>query len=72
MKTIELYNSPKGWMSKHSDPVVRDLMGTDIVPCAFTSRASAESVLKKMKELNPDRRVFLGYDRSLVVRGFGS
>ena len=57
--TIQLYVTPQGWMCRNSDPAVRQLFGTDVLPTAFTARASADMVLAEIRKLNPDCQVSL-------------
>lgn len=57
--TIELFRNRNGWMAKHTDPDVRALFGTDTIPTAFTSQASATEVLAQIQKLNPNARVYL-------------
>ena len=55
--TIELFIQGNSWVSKHSDPQVQELFGTDTIPTSFTSKALPETVLNGVKSLNPDRVV---------------
>lgn len=43
----------------HSDPEVRDLFGTAILPTPFRLSADPAIVLDTIRRLNPDRRVIL-------------
>lgn len=51
METITLFRTAQGWMSKHSDPQVRELFGTDTIPTAFTEKA--DSLFLTTQRLNP-------------------
>ena len=57
MHTIKLWRNGQGWMATDSDPTVRELFGTDTLPCAFTAHAEAELVRTRIQALNPDKRV---------------
>jgi CBS domain-containing protein len=57
--TIELFIFNGSWHAKHSDHKVFELFNTFTLPTAFTATASAEEVLKRMKQLNPDCIVVL-------------
>jgi hypothetical protein len=57
--TITLVNTEHGWQSIHSDPEIRQLFGTDTLPCAATSTTPAADVLQEITRLNPDRVVVL-------------
>ncbi len=55
--TITLYRSAQAWMSVNSDPKVRDLFGTDVLPTAFPAAADESTVLARIQALNPDCEV---------------
>jgi hypothetical protein len=53
--SIALVKKPgMGWMARFSDPVVRELFGTDTLPTGYTDRANAETVLAGIASKNPD------------------
>lgn len=52
--TVKIFNSPKGWMARFSDPSIMKLFNSDTLPTAFTESASPMTVLEKIKALNPD------------------
>lgn len=53
MHTITLTKSPQGWMARFSDPAIKDVMGTDTIPTAYTAKASAATVQLAIAKLNP-------------------
>ena len=57
--TIELFIQGTIWVSKHSDPQVQELFGTDTIPTSFTDKALPETVLNSIRSLNPDRTVIV-------------
>ena len=57
--TIKIFRTPAGWMAKFSDPSVREAMGSDTIPTAFTANADAETVKGAIQRLNPDSIVIL-------------
>ena len=57
--TIELYISGREWVSKHSDPELREIFGTDVIPTAFFAAMPAADVLREIERRNPDRIVTL-------------
>ena len=66
MKTILLYkaqdyndSSMITWFAKSDDPKVLELFGTDTLPTAFTGLATAKTVLKEIRALNPGANVRL-------------
>lgn len=62
MNSIELFLGAKSWMARSSGPqaeAVRDLFGTDTLPCGFTVDADARVVLAEVARLNPGVRVYL-------------
>ncbi len=52
--TISLFIQGDSWMSKHSNPDIIALFGTDIIETAFTARASSLEVLREIRALNPE------------------
>ena len=64
MKTIQLYNTPNGWMACFllngmPEQGMIDVMGTHHIPTAFTARASYEMVQAEISTLNPGYTVSL-------------
>ena len=57
--TIKLYRGTDCWLAWHSDPKVKALMGTDVIPTAFTPHADPLAVLDTIAQLNPESEVFL-------------
>ena len=57
--TIQVYRSRDCWMTKHSNPYIRELFGTDTIPTPRRSCALADDVLEAIKRLNPDCDVYL-------------
>jgi hypothetical protein len=57
--TITLYRTSQGWMSRTTEPEVRELFGTDTLPTAFTAQAAPATVLARIQALNPDCHVEL-------------
>jgi len=62
--TITLYRSAQAWMSVNSDPKVRDLFGTDVLPTAFPAAADESTVLARIQALNPDCDVVIDHRRT--------
>ena len=72
--TITLYRTAQAWMSVNSDPQVRELFGTDVLPTAFAAAADESTVLARIQQLNPDcdvvianRRGWYDYERDVVI-----
>lgn len=59
MHTITLYRAGGSWVARHSDPVVTDLFGTDIIPTAWGDAAPASEVYYHIAEANPGVKVFV-------------
>ena len=57
MHTITLYLRNNEWLSRHSDPEVRRLFGTDTIPTPYTGKSTAATILERIRALNPDRLV---------------
>lgn len=62
MKTIELVKNATGWNAHFfrcdkPDPEIVKNFGTHILPTSFTAVANAETVLKRIRELNPNATV---------------
>lgn len=55
--TIRLYRTPDGWMARSES--YRAVFGTDLIPTAFTFKASAARVLAEITERNPDATVLV-------------
>ena len=60
--TIKLYRTAQGWMALHSDPSVREIMGTDTIPTAYTAQATAARVAAEIAKRNPQCDVILATD----------
>jgi len=58
MHTIELILIGRTWMTKNSDPEVKRLFGTDMLPTPFTEYANRNEVMKTIQGLNPDMLVY--------------
>ncbi len=60
---IVLHGSSSGWVAEsfgpHADEIVA-LFGTNVIPTAFTSRASGQDVKEAIQKLNPGVDVVLG------------
>lgn len=59
---ITLHRTPDGWMATYHGPYgreIQDLFGGRVLPTAFTARADAQAVLRRIRELNPDAWVAL-------------
>jgi hypothetical protein len=56
---LELWREPSGWVVRTNDPETIEIMGTDVLPTAFTALASADMVVTRIRELNPDADVVL-------------
>jgi len=54
MNTIVILQQSGQWVAISSNPLWRDLMGTDIVPTPFTTATPYLKVLSELKRLNPD------------------
>ncbi len=68
--TITLYRTPRGWMSRTTDPKVRELFGTDTLPTAYTVQANEATVLGAIQALNPECRVIVDDpDADIVITG---
>ena len=60
MKTIELFNTPRGWMADFiNDAEMLDLFGTTIIPTAHTTQADVAHVIREIQALNPHCTVTL-------------
>jgi hypothetical protein len=57
--TITLYLGDGGYLARHSNPSVKQLLGTDTLPTAFTREADPHTVLTEIQRLNPGRLVQL-------------
>lgn len=53
INTVQIYNTPKGWMAKFSRPEILDAFGCDTIPTPFTEKASPMMVLEALKDSNP-------------------
>ena len=53
MKKIVLFKSRHGWMARHTDPEILAVMGTNLIPTAYTSLAPPDVVLAAIRKLNP-------------------
>ena len=64
METIQLYNTPKGWIAVMlvngaPDKTVANVFGTHHLPTAFTNQASYETVKAALAKLNPNATISL-------------
>ncbi len=64
MRTIQLYNTSKGWVAcfltnGQPEQELIDVMGTHHIPTAFTARASFEMVKTEISKLNPGYTITL-------------
>ena len=59
METIKLYKSNGSWIAWHSDPKIKEIMGTDLIPTAFTDQMPAGTVQHRIQVLNPNCRVYV-------------
>ncbi len=57
MQTIKIYKTDNCYIAVNSDPLVRELFGTDTLPTAFTAQADPADVISRIRSLNPDCRV---------------
>lgn len=60
MNTILLARTSNGWTACYSGPhasEIQDLFGTKTIPTAFTAEADAQTVLAKIRALNPGVQV---------------
>lgn len=46
-------------MATFSDPKIAEIMGSDTIPTAYTTRTSAEVVQKEIQKLNPGCNVIV-------------
>ena len=58
MESVEIFEGRDSvgdsmWMSRWSDTEVRDLFGTDVLPTAYRTSTPLETVLQKIRGLNP-------------------
>jgi len=61
---ITVYRGRFSWMTRHTDPEVKKLFGTDEIPTMYQITMSDEKVLAELRRLNPDRLVSLGIRES--------
>lgn len=59
MHTITIFSDGRSWLTRHSDPEVKALFGTDVLPSSFMACADPAKVLAHIRRLNPDRDVTL-------------
>ena len=62
LDVIRLRRTAQGWVALWQGPhaaEVAEVLGTTIVPTAFTAQAEAGQVLKAIAQLNPDALVVL-------------
>ena len=52
--TITLSQVSGAWMATFSNPQIAEVMGTDTIPTAYTTKTCAEAVQKEIQKLNPD------------------
>ena len=60
MNTITLYKASTGWVALYRGPhakKIKRLFGTDTLPTAFTTRATADTVRQAIQALNPTATV---------------
>lgn len=58
-QTITLFRLDGYWMARHSDPMVKQLFGTDILPTPYSSASPSRAVKERIEELNPNAIVVL-------------
>lgn len=56
---IKLFIENGIWMSQDNDQETFELFGTNTLPTPFFASMPAETVLQKIKALNPDKKVIL-------------
>lgn len=56
---IKVWKGDKSWMTTSTDPIVKELFGTDTLPTAFTPLMPVEWVMAEIKRLNPECEVRL-------------
>ena len=55
---ITLHRTEKCWVARfHDAPEIKELMGTDVIPTTFTTRANSDVVLAAIQRLNPEDHV---------------
>jgi len=59
VQTITLYREGGAWLARHSDPMVKDLFGTNTIPTAYTAEAEAGRVYQEIARRNPEAKVFV-------------
>lgn len=61
MKSITLFENGNGWVARfENDHDIVALFGTDTIPTAFTSAATASDVLEAIILQNPEHDVVIG------------
>jgi len=58
-KQITLWNDGRVWYATSTDPVVRELFGTDTLPTPWLAAADGLEVMERIQGLNPGVRVVL-------------
>ena len=56
---IELYKMNGIWVTRHDDPEIVELFGTNVLPTPFFDSMEGSEVLREITELNPDKTVVL-------------
>jgi len=52
--TVSIFIKGNTWMAHHSDPAIREIFDTNILPTAYTSQMGAKQVIASLKEKKPD------------------
>jgi len=56
-ETVQLFREKGSWHAIFSSREVREVMGTSIIPTAFTDKMPPEQVIKEISKLNPEADV---------------
>jgi len=48
--TVSIFIKGDTWMAHHSDPAIREIFDTNILPTAYKSQMSANQVIASLKE----------------------
>ena len=56
---LEIFKGPDVWMIRSNDPQVKQLFRTDTLPSPFGIGFDSDYVRQSIKELNPDKVVFI-------------
>jgi len=58
MHTIYLYVENGTWVAEHTDPMIKELFGTDTLPTAYTDDMRAEGVVELVSNKFPQYEVW--------------